>query len=116
MKHPKGAYRARKTLQKFGYIMLRQIRAFFSTSLIVLKNLKGGPFGSFNISSVAKYQTIEGTFEGIKKISENLTKPKKGEHLRVPKKLKRDPSDLEWFCILCLRLWKRSKSHTEYLM
>ena len=89
MKHPKGAYRARKTLQKFGYIMLRQIRAFFSTSLIVLKNLKGGPFGSFNISSVAKYQTIEGTFEGIKKISENLTKPKKKGTSQSAEKIKK---------------------------
>ena len=29
---PKGAFRARKTLQKFGYIVLRQKRDFFDST------------------------------------------------------------------------------------
>ena len=49
-------------------------------SLIVPKNIKGGPLGFFNIHSVAKHQKIEGgPFEDFKKFRKNsLTKPKKG--------------------------------------
>ena len=48
-------------------------------SLIVPKNVKGGPLGFFNIHPVAKYQKTEGgPFGDIKKIRKKSHKAEKG--------------------------------------
>ena len=54
-------------------------------SLIVPKNVNGGPLGFFNIHSVSKYQKVD-PLETMKNFRKKiLTKPKKEESLRVPK-------------------------------
>ena len=74
-KKQKGAFRARKTLQKFGYSVLAQTRGHifehilttpkirrkmkFLNSLILPKNLEGENPWVYNIDSVAKYHKLE---------------------------------------------------------
>ena len=53
-------------------------------SLIVAKNVKGGPLGFFNIHSGAKHQKIEGgPFEDFKKFRKKVSQSRKrgGESL-----------------------------------
>ena len=47
-------------------------------SLIVPKNVKGGPLDFFNIHSVAKHQKIGDPLKTLKNFEKSLTKPKKG--------------------------------------
>ena len=48
-------------------------------SLIVPKNVKGGPLGFFNIHSGAKHQKIEGgPFEDFKKVRKKVSQSRKG--------------------------------------
>ena len=60
-------------------------------SLIVPKNVKGGPLDFFNVHSVAKHQKIEeGPFEDFKKFRKKSHKAEKrgGESLIAPKNWK----------------------------
>ena len=65
-KHQKGAFRARKTLQKFGY------------SVHSAEKSKTGPFGFFDIHSASKYHKnwIEDPLETFKNFEKSLTVPK----------------------------------------
>ena len=87
-------------------------------SLLVPKNVKGGPFGLFPHPFSCKISIkMEGRpFGDNKKISnKSLTKPKRGgESLIVPRNWKGEPSPLQWFPISCSRLWMRWKSITKY--
>ena len=84
-------------------------------SLIVPKNVKGGPLGFFNIHSGAKHQKKYkgGPFEDFKKFRKSLTKPKKGRG-KSHSAEKLEGGTLLGFAFQGRGLWRRSKSSTEY--
>ena len=68
-------------------------------SLIVPKNVKGGPLGFFNIHAGANHQKKEGgPLKTLKKFEKKVSQSRKkdGESLIAPKNWKGDPSG---FCI-----------------
>ena len=63
-KHRKGAFRARKALQKFGYRVQRQMRALFS--MIRLLTVKRNKTGTSQVGAISKAQKAQNIFFGKK--------------------------------------------------